>query len=382
MSTINRDIAKSFGKAAVDDTISSTGTITTTGGGISVSVNTTVTDEGDVATADTTGLEDGQLVFFPALNKCYFYNTENTGLAKFSESQMLAAGQHFAKSFLYFIGGYGPSYVYDVDRIPIASDANATDIGNVNEAGYNVGSYESELAGYIAGSGFGDTDRIRKWVYASGSSPSPGVANLSVSKQQMASSTSPTHGYTAGGFPNRNQIDKFNFSTEANATDVGDLTQTRVGAAGSESATHGYAAGGKNNPGTTRYNIIDKYAFATDGNATDVGDIGQAIGGATGFSSDVHGFHTGGDRGPQRTNITYKFPFASDANATQGTNLGTSSELKSGSGSHFSGYVGGGSPGPSYTNQIAKYNHTGADDTTTDVGDLTASKYGVGAVAD
>lgn len=381
MSTINRDIAKTFGKAAADNTISSTGTITTTGGGISVSVNTTVTDEGDIATADTTGLEDGQLVFFPALNKCYFYNTELTGLAKFSESQMLAAGAHFAKNFIYFIGGYGPSYSTTVDRIPIASNANATDIGDVSNAGYSVGNYESELAGYIAGSGFGDRDRIRKWVYASGTSPSPGVANLAVDKSGCASSTSPTHGYTAGGFPNRNQIDKFNFSTEANATDVGDLTQTRLGAAGQESATHGYSSSGRNNPGTTRYNIIDKYSFATDGNATDVGDISVTVSSCTGFSSNTHGFQNGGER-PQLIRNTYKFPFASDANSVGALNLGDAAQSKSGTGSHFSGYVGGGAGSPSNKNTISKYNHTGDNESTADVGDLTQSRYGVGAVAD
>ena len=380
MSTINRDIAKTFGKAAVDNTISSTGTITTTGGGLAVSVNTTITSEDDIATADTTGLDDGQLVFFPALNKCYFYNTEVGGLAKFSESQMLAAGAHFAKNFIYFIGGYGPSYNTTVDRIPIASNANATDIGDVSSAGYYVGNYESELAGYIAGSGFGDADRIRKWVYASGSSPNPGVANVAVDKFACASSTSPTHGSTAGGFPTRNQIDNFNFSTEANASDVGDLTQTRLGVAGQESATHGYSSGGRDNPGTTRYNIIDKYAFATDGNATDVGDIGLAVSYGAGFSSDAYGFQNGGER-PQRINITYKFPFASDANAVTGLNLGDTTDSKSGTGSHFSGYVGGGY-GPSNRNTISKYNHTGGSESTADVGDLTQSRFGVGAVAD
>ena len=158
------------------------------------------------------------------------------------------------------------------------------------------------------------------------------------------------------------------------------MTQTRLGVAGQESATHGYSSGGQDNPGTTRYNIIDKYAFATDGNATDVGDIGLSVSYGAGFSSDAHGFQNGGQR-PQRINVTYKFPFASDANAVTGLNLGDASESKSGTGSHFSGYVGGGY-GPSNKNTISKYNHTGASESTADVGDLTQSRYGVGAVAD
>ena len=383
MSTINRDIAKTFGKAAVDNTISSTGTITTTGGGISVSVNTTVTDEGDVATADTTGLEDGQLVFFPALNKCYFYNTENTGLAKFSESQMLAAGAQFARSFVYFIGGYGPSPTAQstVDRVPISADGSAADQGDLSSAGYEIAGYESETAGYVSGNAFGDQDRIKKWTYASNSSGG-GVANLAVTKYRHSAQTSPTHGYTAGGWPNRNHIDKFNFSTEGNASDVGDLTTTKSSVAGAMSATHGYASGGRDNPGTTTYNVIDKFPFAADDNATDIGDLGQAVHGQCGFSSDTHGFKTGGLRAPgPALNVTYKIAFASDGNSTTGVSMGVAGQFKAGAQSHFKGYFGGGDPrGPTYSDDIYKYNF-GSSESVADIGSLTSRRYGAGGVS-
>ena len=44
----------------------------------------------------------------------------------------------------------------------------------------------------------------------------------------MAGSSSTTYGYTHGGDGGgyRNIIDKFSFSTDGNATDVGDLTQS------------------------------------------------------------------------------------------------------------------------------------------------------------
>ena len=42
-------------------------------------------------------------------------------------------------------------------------------------------------------------------------------------------------GYTSGGGPGQtNVIDKFPFASDANATDVGDLTQARQGGAGQQ----------------------------------------------------------------------------------------------------------------------------------------------------
>jgi hypothetical protein len=88
-------------------------------------------------------------------------------------------------------------------------------------------------------------------------------------------------GYTSGGFgrlppgsprpaspaSDRNIIDKFPFATNANATDVGDLTRAIHLPAGQSSTVSGYTSGGSNS------NVIDKFPFATNANATDVGDL-------------------------------------------------------------------------------------------------------------
>ena len=83
-------------------------------------------------------------------------------------------------------------------------------------------------------------------------------------------------GYTSGGSTpaNVNTIDKFAFSSDINASDVGDLTQARWVSAGQSSTVSGYTSGGRLPAGS---NIIDKFPFATDGNATDVGDLTQGI---------------------------------------------------------------------------------------------------------
>lgn len=64
-----------------------------------------------------------------------------------------------------------------------------------------------------------------------------------VSKQQET--TLPTFqgtvsGYTSGGAPNRNTIDKYPFASDANATDVGNLTAGRGGVSGQSSEISGY----------------------------------------------------------------------------------------------------------------------------------------------
>ena len=79
-------------------------------------------------------------------------------------------------------------------------------------------------------------------------------------------------GYTSGGgVPAFNTIDKFPFTSDTNATDVGNLTICRFLVAGQSSTSSGYTTAG-GNPGG-RCNTIDKFPFAADGNATDVGDL-------------------------------------------------------------------------------------------------------------
>ena len=100
-------------------------------------------------------------------------------------------------------------------------------------------------------------------------------------------------------------IDKFPFSSDANATDVGDLTQGRSTAAGQSSNASGYTSGGES---PSSLNTIDKFPFSSDGNATDVGDLTQARAHIAGQSSDASGYTSGGEHD---INIIDKFSFSS-----------------------------------------------------------------------
>ena len=142
--------------------------------------------------------------------------------------------------------------------------------------------------------------------------------------------SSETHGYMAGGYQapatGSNVIQKFPFSVDEGATDVGDLTYSSWSGSGSSSTTHGYHAGGYKNPPSSPYpistrNDIQKFAFASDGNATDVGDL-SADGGhrSMGGSSPSNGYQIGNADTP---NIIEKYSFSSDGNATDIANFGT-----------------------------------------------------------
>ena len=69
-------------------------------------------------------------------------------------------------------------------------------------------------------------------------------------------------------YPQTQTPSKFPFSSDANATDVGDLTSARYNIAGQSSTASGYTSGG-----IPTANVIDKFPFSSDANATDVGDL-------------------------------------------------------------------------------------------------------------
>src|SRR6056300_322139 len=168
------------------------------------------------------------------------------------------------------------------------------------------------------------------------------IAAVSTSTQAQGS----TSGYASGGYVTpltsvTNIIDKFPFSSDANATDVGDLSVARAYVAGQSSSASGYTSGGFS---PTVLNTIDKFPFVSDGNATDVGDMTVTRYGHAGQSSTASGYNSGGF--PIQNTID-KFPFSSDANATDVGDLTASRRYCSGQSSADNGYTSSGfAPGP------------------------------------
>jgi len=165
-------------------------------------------------------------------------------------------------------------------------------------------------------------------------------------------------------------IDRWSFTTDVNATDIGDVTLGRHHSSGQSSATHGYISGSSINGPVT--SAIDRWSFATEGNAVDHGDLAIQAGQGTGHSSETHGYHTGGYSSPGSPgpviNHIQKFVFASTGstnNATDSGDLTVARSCYSGASSSTHGYSAGGSQG---LTTIDKFLFA-TDSDATDVGD-------------
>ena len=96
---------------------------------------------------------------------------------------------------------------------------------------------------------------------------------MTLARTNTSASSSPTHGYAAGGYTSGflNNIDKFAFASSATGTDVGDTTVATAVDAGATSTTHGYILDHQTGGGVG--NVIHKYSHTSDANATDIGDL-------------------------------------------------------------------------------------------------------------
>jgi len=184
--------------------------------------------------------------------------------------------------------------------------------------------------------------------------------------------------------PQTDAIDKFPFSSDTNATDVGEMTIRRKGAAGQSSSTHGYAAGGVKFPATLLCNTIDKFPFTSDTNGTDVGDLSVARVNSSGQSSLTHGYTSAGavcDCAPIPTLPGFwdridKFPFSSDSNASDIGELVQARASVAGQSTCDSGYVTRGCVNNNgLVNTIEKFPFS-ADTPATDVGEIDPIKSG------
>ena len=218
---------------------------------------------------------------------------------------------------------------YLVNNTPVIDGNRQTSLANVSILGANgylsvtVPLGQGSVIGYTSGGVQAIaptfTNTIDKFPFASDANASD-VGDLTVINVRGVGQTSADSGYTSGGTNGGpvalNVIDKFPFSTNANASDVGDLTVARSTAAGQNSNANGYTSGGINFGGpATSLNVIDKFPFASNANASDVGDLTVARSDVAGQSSTTSGYSSGG-YGPPVRNVIDKFPFATNSNAS------------------------------------------------------------------
>ena len=274
-----------------------------------------------------------------------------------------------------------------IDKFPFASDTNSTVSGDIESFGTGTTGHSSSTHGYMAG-GTSQTN-LSKFAFATDTNATV-VGNLRTDTGQRPSGyfagagiSSPTFGYIAGGGSTAiNTVEKFPFAIDSGSSNVGDLLYAPRGGSGSSSTENGYVAGGISgiSPPTTIFNDINKFPFASDTNATDVGDLTQARNSAAGQSSVTHGYSSGGQipapNTPPVVNTIEKFPFATNTNATDIGDLtigrGGFNMNAAGQSSTNSGYTTGGAidfPITTVSNVIDKFPFS-SDTNASDVGDL------------
>jgi hypothetical protein len=236
-------------------------------------------------------------------------------------------------------------------------------------------SFQGNISGYTSG-GHPLSDVIDKFSFTADGNATD-VGNMTVGRRTPAGQSSSTHGYISGG-TFTNVIDKYSFTVDGNATDIANLTVTISHPSGCSSQLHGYTMAGTNNTASVHSNVIDRFPFASDTDATDHGDLLSILYAGSGNSSAEHGYHTGGYVGgsPAYLNVIQKFTFASAANATDVADMTTTKEYQSGISAKTHGYISGGGNGP-MLNVIEKFTFA-SDANATDVGDLTVARNQAG----
>jgi len=301
--------------------------------------------------------------------------------------------------YAFFAGGlkHNPvnSNANTIERMAYASSSNCTDVGNLSAyIRYSMSPASSTTHGYTMGgdrhtvgnsnSGASPSSNIEKFQFAA-SSNSTSIGNLTGIKSSngRGNLSSATFGYCSGGSwsgGRTNKIEKTSFSTDTNATHVGDLIRVISAVSHQSAELYGYSSGGWD--GFNSRNEITKFNFSTDGNATDVGDLVAPNDSGGGASGPDYGYVAGA----AATNVIQKFAYASDANATDVGDLysanGTPTNAIDTGGAHCSSSTthayragaGGGNPIPT---GIDRWSFS-TDGNATDVGDMIQDGSGGG----
>lgn len=228
-------------------------------------------------------------------------------------------------------------------------------------AGYTSGGTQSGPAFPVAGI----VNIIDKFPFSADGNATD-VGDLSRTLTSPAGQSSIINGYACAGGDlsgHYREINRFPFSTNTNAVNIGNLANgERLLGSGHSSATHGYVAGGTWPGPNVDYNVIDRFPFANDEAGSDVGDLLYTILGAAGQSSSTHGYVSGGGQNFPTAIAGYrtiqKFSFAAAiTNATYVGDLSANTRVAVGQSSTTHGYSSGGFvPGtPAYYDSINKF---------------------------
>ena len=232
-----------------------------------------------------------------------------------------------------------------ITKFTFASHGDTSDVGNLTVAVYMPAGSSSPTYGFTNGgySDSGQVNTISTFAFASDGDASD-HGDLHSAQSVCGGASSVTYGYTTGGISDSNVIQKYAFSSNTTGTDVGNLLSGRRVTDCANSATYGYALGG-NAPNKI---TIDKFAFASDGDATDQGDLGNTGRRPVAAEDLDYGYAAGGGDGTETPpgaweNVIERFAFASTGNSVDVGDLSRNGWRASGCSSQAGyGYYAGG----------------------------------------
>ena len=279
-----------------------------------------------------------------------------------------------------FLGGGAPTGNNVIDFINISSVGNATDFGDLANAGTGVVASNSIRASRLNGNN-NSIDYIT--MSTSGNAADFGDRLTVVYDTSAANDT---RGLYAGGYAvpnfspgwNNPTIEFLTFATLGNCTDFGDLTQGRSNQTSGANPTRGIFAGGYNgSPGFT--NVTDYVTMASAGNALDFGDLVGTTWAALPANSDTRLYCAGGQPG---SDVISYFTFSTLGNSVDWGDLSVKGSQGSGSSNNVRGIFGMGeaaSPLTSNSNVLEFVSLVSAGNSA-DFGDLTVGRqdnYGI-----
>ena len=226
-----------------------------------------------------------------------------------------------------------PSFTNSMEFITIATTANATDFGDLNNATRNIGGLSNQTRGLFAGGGDNPAliDVIDFFTIASTGNATD-FGNLTDAKKGMSGVGSPTRGLFAGGYnpSHTDDIDLVTIASAGNATDFGNLTLARAFCGGVSSPTRGVWGGG--GVPSAKSNVIDFVTIASTGNAADFGDlIDQRNPDNSQICSHSRGLFVGGENpGPSACNIIAHITIASTGDAADFGDIRTATSQSAG----------------------------------------------------
>ena len=271
--------------------------------------------------------------------------------------------------------GYASGYIGNIsngtgiNKVPFATDVNATLVGDLISGRYNAAPASSATHGYIAlGIAAPTNTVIQKFSFVSEGTAVAGGTMPTAGIYSAGGTMSETHGYVMGGWMGSpiTAINKYPFAADDNATAIANLSVASHGH--KMVSTPEYALTFP----STASGAYQKFTFVSEADTTTTSWLSPGGGSNNATASAEYGYNC---RNTSPSSF-YKNSFASEATATLAGSLTVDRVLATaGLSSDLSGYcTGGGGPASNF-NIIEKWPFS-ADNNATDVGDLTSLARG------